>query len=133
MRVVLDTNVLIAAIAADGLCRDLVRRRVIAHDLITSEPLLAELSAVLTEKFRLEANDMPLFSAYRNRAEIVVSKPLSERVSRDRDDDVVLATAIAGKADVIVSGDANLLTLGVHAGSRLLSPRSFIEMLDRGA
>jgi len=133
VRVVLDTNVLIAAIAADGLCRDLVRRRVIAHDLITSEPLLAELSAVLTEKFRLEANDMPLFSAYRNRAEIVVSKPLSERVSRDRDDDVVLATAIAGKADVIVSGDANLLTLGVHTGSRLLSPRSFIEMLDRGA
>jgi predicted nucleic acid-binding protein len=50
---------------------------------------------------------------------------------RDRDDDKVLAAAIAGKADLIVTGDEDLLVLGQHHGIRILSPRQFVELLDR--
>jgi predicted nucleic acid-binding protein len=59
--------------------------------------------------------------------------PLSSPVCRDADDDMVLATAVAGQAEVIVSGDADLLTLGAYEGIRILSPRQFVEMLDAQA
>ena len=58
-------------------------------------------------------------------------QPLSARVCRDKSDDVVLATALAGKADMIVIGDEDLLVLKEFRGIRILSPRQFLEILDR--
>jgi len=43
----------------------------------------------------------------------------------------VLATALAGKADMIVTGDEDLLVLKEFRGIRILSPRQFLEILDR--
>jgi predicted nucleic acid-binding protein len=52
-------------------------------------------------------------------------------VCRDRDDDKVLETAVAGQADIILTGDRDLLILGEHNGIRILSPRQFVELMDR--
>jgi predicted nucleic acid-binding protein len=52
-------------------------------------------------------------------------------VCRDRDDDNVLATAVAGQADIILTGDDDLLVLGEYNGIRILSPRQFVELMDR--
>ncbi|MEO6060998.1 MAG: putative toxin-antitoxin system toxin component, PIN family [Thermoflexales bacterium] len=131
MRLLLGTNVLVAAIAADGLCRDLVRRRVLGHTLITSEYLLAEFLEVMARTFELTAEDIPLFAAYRDRAEIVSPAPLAARVCADPDDDNVLAAAIAGGADGIITGGADLLILGAYAGVSILTPRGFVERMDR--
>lgn len=132
MRLVLDTNVLIAAVAADGLCRDLVRLRLRPHTLVTSARLLKELELTLARKFRIESESLPLLKALRDVAEIAVPVPLGERVSRDKDDDVVLATAVAGQADFIISGDDDLLVLKKFRGIGIVSPRQFLELLDRG-
>ena len=129
MRLVLDTNVLVAALVADGLCRDLVRRRVRDQELCTSEPLLEELAVTLRRKFGVRGADIPLLEEYRRRALVVEPAALPAAVSRDPDDDMVLATAIAAKADVIVSGDDDLLCLKSHRGIRILSPRQFLELL----
>jgi putative PIN family toxin of toxin-antitoxin system len=131
MRLVLDTNVLIAALVADGLCRDLVRRRARAHTQITSPQLLAELTDKLLHKFGVQANEVPWLAAYQERAEIVRPDALPEAVCRDPDDDWVLATAIAGEAEAIVTGDADLLDLNEYQGIRILSPRAFAEWMDR--
>ena len=131
MRVVLDTNVLVAAVVADGLCRDLVRVRVLPHSIITSEPLFRELRATLRSKFAADPDELPLLSQLNDEAEIVRPARLRERVCRDKDDDVVLATAVAGMADVIVTGDDDLLVLKEFRGIRILSPRRFLELLDR--
>lgn len=130
MRLVLDTNVVIAAVVAEGLCRDIVRRRIKVHTLVTSPALLGELANTLRDKFGVEPSDLPLLAAYRDRADVVQPSPLPNPVCRDADDDRVLATAVAGQADVIVSGDADLLTLGTYEGIRVLSPRQFVELLD---
>ena len=130
MRLVLDTNVLIAAIAADGLCRDLVQRRVRNHELCTSELLLKELGATLRRKFGLNPTDVPLLAEYRLRAALVRPVALPAPVCRDPDDDLVLATAIAAHAHIIVTGDADLLVLRSHGGIPILSPRQFVEQLD---
>ena len=131
MRLVLDTNVFVAAVVADGLCRDLVRMRVRPHTIITSEPLLEELQTTLRVKFKANPGKLPLLAALREQAEMVAPARLGERVCRDKDDDVVLATAVAGKADIIVTGDDDLLVLKKFRGIRILSPRKFLEFLDR--
>ena len=131
MRVVLDANVVIAAVISEGLCRDLVRLRVLPHTLVTSEPLLRKLRTTLRDKFREDPDELPLLFQLNEEAEIVTPPRLDERVCRDKDDDVVLATAVAGKADVIVTGDDDLLVLKAFRGIRILSPRKFLELLDR--
>lgn len=130
MRIVLDTNVLVAAFVAEGLCRDIVRRRVKTHELITSQILLDELAEVLKRKFDVELNNLAWFAFYKDRATLVHSAGLDLSVSRDPDDDFVLAAAIAGHADVIVTGDEDLLVLRQHQGVRILSPRQFVQLLD---
>jgi predicted nucleic acid-binding protein len=57
---------------------------------------------------------------------------LEKAACRDPDDDWVLATAIAGQAEAIVTGDGDLLTLGVYEGVAILTPRRLIERLARG-
>jgi putative PIN family toxin of toxin-antitoxin system len=128
---VLDTNVFIAAVVADGLCRDLVRVRVLPHTLITSEPLLHELRTISRAKFAVDPVELPLLARLNEEAEIVTPAELHGGVCRDEDDDVVLATALAGNADVIVTGDEDLLVLRKFRGLEILSPRQFLELLDR--
>lgn len=60
---------------------------------------------------------------------IVSGIPQGEGASRDQDDDFVLACAIDGEADYIVSGDPHLLDLKKYKGVLILSPREFVEQV----
>ena len=51
-------------------------------------------------------------------------------VCRDPADDMVLAAAREGRAEVIVTGDADLLALGEHEGIAIVKPRAFLELLE---
>lgn len=131
MRLVIDTNVLLSAILVPGTCRELLRGRALAHEWYTSPPLLEELAEKLSEKLDLHPERTPLYLVYRRRASSVTADPLPSPVCRDPDDDAVLATAIAARADVIVTGDKDLRTLGKHRGIRIRTPREFMEAPDR--
>ena len=131
MRLVLDTNILIAALVADGLCRDLVRRRLENHVLISSRPLLDELHHKLEEKFEVRAKDIPFLRSYVRRVEIVRPAALPRSACRDPDDVAVLASAVAGQADCIISGDEDLLVLTEYSGIPILTPRQWLEKQDR--
>lgn len=131
MRLVLDTNILIAALVADGLCRDLVRRRLENHVLISSRPLLDELHNKLGEKFKIRAKDIPFLRIYAERVEIVRPAGLPKDACRDPDDVAVLASAVAGQADGIITGDEDLLVLKQYDGIRILTPRQWLETQDR--
>jgi uncharacterized protein len=131
VKLVCDTNVLIAGVVADGLCRDIVKRRLTQCELFTSQTLLKELSETLREKFGADPDDLPLLAAYKDEASLVKPARLPTPVCRDCDDDVVLATALAAKADVILTGDKDLLTLKAYQGILILSPRQFVERMDQ--
>jgi putative PIN family toxin of toxin-antitoxin system len=62
-------------------------------------------------------------------AEIIEPPPLPVPVSRDPDDDAVLALAVAAQPDLIISGDADLLTLGSHAGIPIVTPAEALARL----
>lgn len=130
MRIVVDTNVLVAGLVADGLCRDIVKRRLPACELFTSQSLLRELADKLREKFGLDPDDLPLLKIYADEAVIMKPARLSEPVCRDADDDEVLATALAAQAEVILTGDKDLLVLKEFQGIKIFSPRRYVEWMD---
>lgn len=127
MKLVLDTNVLLSAILVPGTCRELLKGRALAHEWFTSAGLLAELAEKLSTKLELAPERTPLFLVYRQRARLVTPTPLPTPVCRDPDDDLVLATALAAEADVIITGDKDLLTLQTHATIRIRPPRQFSD------
>ena len=131
MRVVFDTNVIVAGLVSQGLCHEIVETHVPAHTAILSQVLWDELVETLRDKFALEPDDLPLLSLYRRLAAWVEPRPLESPVCQDPDDDWVLATAIAGRADAIVTGDGDLLAVGTFEGVAVLNPRQFVERVSR--
>ena len=126
MRITLDTNVLIAAFVAKGLCHDLFAHCALQHDLVTSQFILDELRSKLFGKFRQSTSFVEGSIAIAlTRMRIVEPSPLPEQVCRDADDDWVLATAVAGSCDCLVTGDKDLLVLRSYSGIPILSPRDF--------
>jgi len=131
VRLVLDTNVLLAAVLAPGLCRELVRKHIHLYEIGCSPALLEEFAEKLHHKLGFQPTDVPFFVAYRQRVILVEAPPLPMPVCRDPDDDLVLATALMVRADVIITGDKDLLVLKEHRGVRILSPRQFLEIVGR--
>ena len=106
-------------------------KRAGACELIWSDTLREEFESILARRHEIGPATRVALAAYVDLCEFVEPEPLSERICRDADDDVVLATAVAGKADVIVTGDDDLLVLKTFRGIRILSPRKFLKLLDR--
>jgi putative PIN family toxin of toxin-antitoxin system len=128
--VVLDTNVIVAAMVAKGLCHEVVVRGLGSCTVVTSRLLLDELEHTLHAKFTLGPAGMAFLEQLRLRVRIVEPPPLSTPVSRDPDDDVVLATAVAAGASLIVTGDQDLLVIARHNGIDIVSPRDFLRRLS---
>jgi putative PIN family toxin of toxin-antitoxin system len=131
LRLVCDTNVLIAGLVADGLCRDIVKRRLPKHELFTSEVLLAELNGKLRDKFGVDPDEVRFIKTYRKQATIIQPAALPITGCRDPDDNEVLAVATAAEAEAIVTADKDLPTLKTYGAIPILSPRQLVELFDR--
>lgn len=129
MTVVLDTNVIVAALVAKGLCHEVVVRALGSSTVATSAALLDELEHTLRAKFTVGPATTAFLDQLRLRVQLVAPAPLAAPVSRDADDDVVLATAVAANATVIVTGDLDLLVLRRYSGIDILTPRDFLSRL----
>ena len=130
MRVFLDTNVLVSAFTARGLCADLVRHLLAEHELLTSEVNLIELRRVLRDRFRATAAQINAVEA-QLRDQTIVARPdelLPLRV-RDADDAWVLASAVSGAAPMLVTGNQDLLAVAATAPLPILTPRAAWEQL----
>ena len=136
MKVFLDTNVIISAFTARGLCADLVRFLLAEHEVLTGEVNVIELRRVLIERFGASPAQVDSVEAIL-RDQTIIAKPRSKspiRV-RDRDDEWVLASAIAGAAEMLVTGDKDLLSVASVSPLLILSPRAAWEYLrgERGS
>ena len=126
MKLLLDTNVLVAALVAHGVCSDLLEQSVRHHVVMSSRPLLDELRDVLTRKFRQRAIDVrAALRLFEETFTLVTPVPREAPACRDTDDDLVLATARAGECAAIVTGDQDLLILDPFQGIRVLAPSAF--------
>jgi putative PIN family toxin of toxin-antitoxin system len=137
MRTVPDTNIVVSGLLWRGNPRrilDAARDGII--ELYTSPVLLEELEDVLIrEKFaeRLKAAGITvqeLVEGYSALAMVIDAEPIEPVIIRDPDDDAVLACAITAEAEIIVSGDDDLLHLKEHQGIRILTATKFLAELS---
>jgi len=128
MNLVLDTNVLIAALISRGTCADLLEHCVLRHSLVSSAAIFAELETHLLGKFKYSPAEVDaVASLLKPQMEIVIPVKLDAPACRDPDDDMILATAIAGSAECIVTGDKDLLIMNEFQGVKIVSPGDFPE------
>ena len=137
MRVVLDTGVLIAALITkdtppDRIYRAWRRRR---FELVTSQWQLEEFRRVSRyprlREFLRPADAGRMVNGLRTRATIVADSPRID-ASPDPDDDPIVATAVIGNAHYLVSSDKrDVLSLGKIGNARIVSARTFVDLLER--
>lgn len=131
MRVVIDSNVVVAAFATQGFCHSLFELCLKEHALLVSENLLAEIQERLLHRICVPASTVKeIISLLRANGHSVEPEPLPSSVTcRDPDDLKILALAISGQAQCLVTGDADLLVLEKVEGIPILSPRQFYQLL----
>ena len=124
MRVFFDTNVLVSAYTTRGICADLLRYTLAEHELLTGVVNLGELRGVLCDRFQASPE---LIAAIETelRDQTIIPKPTRPSLiaMRDPDDTWVLASAIAGHADLLVTDDQDLLTISAQAPLPIVDPR----------
>jgi uncharacterized protein len=128
MKIFLDTNVLASAAATRGLCADVLREVFASHDLIVSEQVLNELSRVLKLKFGVGQDLIDDFIWLLQQDSVLAQPSQVPKVKlKDREDLTILAAALTSGAEVLITGDKELLDLGRVENLKILSPRQFWE------
>lgn len=128
MKIVLDSNVLISAFAARGLCADLFRELVASHEILISDYILEEVHEKLLRKFQVSE---PVANGIRDLLlQYVVAPgelPEINVAIRDPDDVPVVAFAAAVGAHMLITGDRDLLDVAPELPVEVLSPREFYD------
>jgi len=128
--VTLDTNVYLSAfLFQDGIIADLWRfAEAGRYTVILSPFIIREFMEKLREKFKVSEADRERIKRIVVRvAEIVQPKTVPKVIADDPDDDHILACAVAGKADIIVSGNKHLRRLQEYQGIPIVRPMDFLH------
>jgi putative PIN family toxin of toxin-antitoxin system len=138
VRAVLDTNVLLSGLLWRGAPHALIEHVQAGTLVMVSSPvLLAELAEVISRaKFddilaRSNTSREHSMAEMRQLAEVIVPPPLPQPVCRDPDDDHVLACALGAQADLIISGDADLLNLRQYQNIRIVAAAEALRLIER--
>lgn len=130
MRVFLDTNVLVSAFATRGLCADLLRTVLVQHELLVGEVVLAELRRALVQKVGAPPKVIDEIEGFLRGYQVVPRPPSHLALGlRDIEDEWIVVSAAAGGADLLVTGDADLLKGHAPMPVRVLSPRDSWRVL----
>ncbi len=130
MRIVFDTNVLLAAFGTRGLCESLFDLCLAQHEIVLCAEILDEVSEHLGGKFRVpESRVQSIVRFLRIQSIMVIPADVPGDACRDAEDLMVLGAGVAGNAEVIVTGDKDLLSIGSYSAIRILTPRAlFLEL-----
>ena len=127
----LDTNVLVAAFASRGLCADLLRLIMTEHQLVLPEVVAEELRTTLSQKPRLSSEALATVEAVLDRLPAASGDQAPSPLRlRNPDDERVLAAALAGGAQILVSGDKDFLVVAGEAPIPIMSPREFMTLIS---
>ena len=130
MRVYLDTNVMVSAVATRGLCADVLQAVLAEHELVVGEAMLGELRRVLSQKTGLPAEMIDETEAFLRRQATVVRATAVPIKGVDPGDAAIVAEAAAGAVELLVTGDQGLLKAGALP-VKAVSPRELWDRLRR--
>ena len=133
-RVVIDTNVLIsAALLADSVPARARNHAIRYGQLVASEQTFAELTGrLLAPKFDRYVSRAVRETLLKRLQPIIEIVPIIQvvRACRDPRDDMYLEAAVNGRADVVVTGDKDLLVLHPFAGIAIVTPSNYLAMVE---
>jgi hypothetical protein len=139
LRAVLDTNVIVSALIRPQGTPGQVLARLVDGDfvLVLSSALVDELRHTLRKprvRAYVDVSDEELggrIAQLETLADPVGGNLEIDVEVRDPDDRMFLVAAVEARADCVVTGDADLLTLGEHDGIAIVTPRTFLDLLER--
>lgn len=131
LRIVLDSNVLVSALLGQGGPRRLLLILSREHVIVSSVQMLAELEDVLhRDKFQLTDGQITDYlSLIISGSTVLDVAEYPEVIRADPDDDVVLASALEGEADYIVTGDKHLLLLNEYRKTKILTVKQMLALI----
>lgn len=134
MKVVFDSNILIAALLFPGGRADAAVGNTIdgTDDLLISRPIIQEVLAVLAKKFSRDKEELSRVAVVLGEMGTLVEPSRRLSVFRDEPDNRILECAVEGKAEVIVTGDKAMLALGEYAGVRLIPLAEYLAEVGPG-
>jgi len=130
MTATLDTNVVVSGIFWPGEARQcLVLWAKRKFELAVTDDILKEYREIATRlrASKPQVNPEPWLRWIERKAKLFEPSPVGKQRSRDQDDDVFLACALASAATIVVSRDEDLLVLGRPFGIEILRPREFLK------
>lgn len=129
MKVVFDTNVLVAALVFPGGRGEAALKRIVEERdvLLISPPILDELLAVLARKFGRDGEELARVAVFLSDLAQTVRPRTRLNVVADDPDNRILECAVTGRADAIVTGDRALLALGTFRNIRLLALAAYLD------
>lgn len=128
MTCVFDSGVWISALQFGGAPLGALMHALEHHRVAICKPILLEIHSVLTTKFGWADEEVAtVLSEFGNDLILIEITGQLHRVCRDPKDDMVFECAVLAKAALIVSGDKDLLSVEQYAGSRVLSPRGYLD------
>lgn len=135
MKVVFDTNILVSALVFPGGRGEAALRRIIEEQdqLVISKPILDELLGVLARKFSRDAEELAHVAVFVSDLALFVKPRRRLHVVKDEPDNRILECALAGRAEVIVTGDHALLELREYDRVRIISLRDYLEQAASAA
>jgi putative PIN family toxin of toxin-antitoxin system len=129
MRLLLDTNILVSSVIANGSAKQFFTYCLLEHTVITSEFILKEFQRTLKNKFQIDDVTLSVSDNY-FRSQLIIAHPLEipKAVILDPDDDNIIAAAIAGKCDYIITGDKALLEVKKYENVKIVSMQEFRQI-----
>ena len=138
MRLVIDTNIVFSALLYGGKPLQILQLVIEGQaQAFASEWMLSELSGILSRPehtarlAKLRTTAAQVSDDYSGLIQFIIPKPLEQRISRDINDDPILACGLSAKADLIVSGDKDLLVLEEFEGIPIVTATQALERLQK--
>jgi putative PIN family toxin of toxin-antitoxin system len=134
VKVVFDSNVYVSALAIPGGVAERALRAAIdgAFELAISRPILTEVLEVLSRKFARDAEQLARTALFLSSVAEMVAPARRVRVLMDDPDNRILECALAARADIIVTGDRQMLALSAWEGVELVTLRRFVDRFAPG-
>lgn len=128
MKIVFDTNVLLSALATHGLSYRVLDICLDKHQMFVSQWILDETSEKLRNKFNVPEDELIKVHQF-IKENFILIEPTGNlpNACRDYDDNNILHLAVHCNADIIITGDKDLLVLNSHNSVKIVNPRTFIE------
>ena len=131
IRVVIDSNVWLSGLVFGGKPGKIIELFMDEAILVVvSEELISELRRKITQRFPLFISHLDLLEASVRKDTVMVKLgSQTVTVSRDRDDDKFIETALLGECQYIISGDKDLLVIRSYKNIRIIKPAEFLELI----